>query len=319
MSRASQIGLIWIFIYVVNVINSFDIDKINAFDAILREHLNTSLRSDMDHCNLGIEERYSCLIGHSMLSREGEFYKMLSLKSNSENLVMLSFADFAYVELAINLHESLQALHITNFLFICADEKALKILRRRGIASFLYHHPQMNSNDASVLLSDDFSLKTSIKIKIITAAIMMGFQVLFTDADVVFLRNPTHHLTSFKNADLVIQNDTTNGLNSGFLLVRPTYSGVTLMLRTLDIVMTRLIIDQHALNLVIKEMVYTKSLDMVVLDSQQFPCGKVYFEDENRMFLEDRGKKDVAYIVHNNFLFTKVMMTVKYNPRSGLD
>ena len=314
MLRASQIGLIWIFIYVVNVINSFDIDKINAFDAILREHLNTSLRSDMDHCNLGIEERYSCLIGHSMLSREGEFYKMLSLKSNSENLVMLSFADFAYVELAINLHESLQALYITNFLFICADEKALKILRRRGIASFLYHHPQMNSNDASVLLSDDFSLKTSIKIKIITAAIMMGFQVLFTDADVVFLRNPTHHLTSFKNADLVIQNDTTNGLNSGFLLVRPTYSGVTLMLRTLDIVMTRLIIDQNALNFVIKEMLVTKSLAMVVLDSQQFPCGKVYFEDEKRMFLEDRGKKDVAYIVHNNFLFTKVMMTVKYNP-----
>ena len=314
MLRASQIGLIWIFIYVVNVINSFDIDKINAFDAILREHLNTSLRSDMDHCNLGKEERYSCLIGHSMLSREGEFYKMLSLKANSEKLVILSYADFAYVELAINLHESLQALHITNFLFICTDEKALKILRRRGIASFLYQHPQVNSNDASVLLSDDFSLKTSIKIKIITAAIKMGFQVLFTDADVVFLRNPTHHLTSFNNADLVIQNDTTNGLNSGFLLVRPTYSGVSLMLRTLEIVMTRLIIDQHALNFVIKEMISTQSLAMVVLDAQQFPCGKVYFEDEKRMFLEDRCKKDVAYIVHNNFLFTKVMMTIKCNP-----
>ena len=310
MSCISQIGLIWIFIYVISVINCFDIDKINAFDAILKEHLNTTLRSDTDHCNLDKEERYSCLIGNSMLSREGEFYKMLSLKSNSENLVMLSFADFAYVELAINLHESLQALYITNFLFICADEKALKVLRRRGIASFLYQHPQMNSNDASVLLSDDFSLKTSIKIKIITAAIMMGFQVLFTDADVVFLRNPIHYLTSYNIADLIIQNDTTNGLNSGFLLVRPTYSGVTLMLRTLDIVMSRMIIDQHALNLVIKDMVSTQSLAMVVLDIQLFPCGKVYFEDEKRMFLEDRGKNDVAYIVHNNFLFTKVTMNV---------
>ena len=86
------------------------------------------------------------------------------------------------------------------------------------------------------------------------------------------------------------------------------------MLRTLEIVMTRLIIDQHALNFVIKEMISTQSLAMVVLDAQQFPCGKVYFEDEKRMFLEDRCKKDVAYIVHNNFLFTKVMMTAKYNP-----
>ena len=73
------------------------------------------------------------------------------------------------------------------------------------------------------------------------------------------------------------------------------------------------VIDQNALNLVIKEMVFTKSLAMVVLDSQQFPCGKVYFEDEKRMFLEDRGKKDVAYIVHNNFLHTKVPLNTKYS------
>ena len=310
----SQIGLIC---FVINIVNCYNIDTINTFDKILRKSLSTNvtLRSDMDHCNEKTD-RYSCLIGESMLSRNGEFHKMLVLKANSEKLVILSFADFAYVELAVNLHESLQAQHITNFLFICADKNALNILQRRGIDSVLYQHRQINSNDASILLSDDFSLKTSIKIKIITAAVKLGFQVLFTDADVIFLRNPIHHLISYNNADLVIQNDTTNGLNSGFMLVRPTYSGVTLMLRTLDIVMNRLIIDQHALNLVIKEMVSIHSLAMVVLDTQKFPCGKVYFEDEKRMFLEDRGKKDVAYIVHNNFLFTKVMMNVKNNSQS---
>ena len=125
--------------------------------------------------------------------------------------------------------------------------------------------------------------------------------------------HPIPHLTSFNNADLVIQNDTSSGLNSGFLLVRPTYSGVTLMLRTLDIVMSQLIIDQNALNLVIKEMVTTDSLAVVVIDTQQYPCGKVYFEDEKRMFVEDRSKNDVAYIVHNNFLHTKVNITHKYN------
>ena len=78
--------------------------------------------------------------------------------------------------------------------------------------------------------------------------------------------------------------------------------------------MSRKIIDQTALNRVIKKMVSANSLAMVVLDTQQFPCGKVYFEDENRMFLEDRGKNEVAYIVHNNFLFTKVTTTIIYNP-----
>ena len=73
------------------------------------------------------------------------------------------------------------------------------------------------------------------------------------------------------------------------------------------------IIDQTALNIVIKEMVSTHSLSMVVLDTQQYPCGKVYFEDEKRMFLEDRDKHDVAFIVHNNFLLTKVMKYIMYD------
>ena len=310
-----RIGLIWIVTNGINSVNCFNMDAINAMDAIFRNYLNTytPLRSDMDHCNRLKEGRYSCLIGNSMLSREGEFYKMLALRANPEKLVILSFADFAYIEFAVNLHESLQELHITNFLFVCADVKALNVLKRRGIASFLYQHPQINSNEASNFYSDEFNVKTSIKIKIITAALMMGFQVMFSDADVVFLRNPIPHLTSYTTADLVIQNDTDSGLNSGFLLVRPTYSGVTLMHRTLYIVMSRKIIDQTALNRVIKKMVSANSLAMVVLDTQQFPCGKVYFEDEKRMFLEDRSKNDVAYIVHNNFLLTKVTVYLNYS------
>ena len=305
----------------INFVTSFNTDAINAMDAIHRNYLNTytPLRSDMDHCKRLKEERYSCLIGKSMLSRGGEFYKMLVSRANAEKLVILSFTDYAYVELAINLHESLQALHITNFLFICADVKALNVLKRRGISSFLYQHPQISSNNEPSFYSDDFIVKTSIKIKIITAALMMGFQVLFTDADVVFLRNPIPHLTSYNDVDLVIQNDTDSGLNSSFLMARPTYSGITLMMHTILIVMTRMIDDQTALNRVIKKMVSANSLAMVVLDTEQFPCGRVYFEDEKRMFLEDRSKNDVAYIVHINFLHTKVTLNIKYSILSVLD
>ena len=288
---------------------------LNDVDAMLRKDLNTStiLRGDMDHCKRSKEDKYSCWIGQPILSRDGEFYKILSATATSNKLVILSFVDFSYLDLAVNLHESFKALHISNFLFICADEKSLKVLQRRSIAAFLYQHPQINSDESPKFHSDDFKLKASIKIKIITAALMMGFQVMFTDADVVFLRNPIPHLLSYDNADIVIQNDTDSGLNSGFLLVRPTYSGVKLMHRTLNIVMTRMIIDQAALIRVIKKMVYANSLAMVVLDTQQFPCGKVYFEDEKRMFLEDRSKEDVAYIVHNNFLHTKVPLNTKYS------
>ena len=110
-----RIGLIWIVTNGINSVNCFNMDAINAMDEIFRNDLNTytPLRSDMDHCNRLKEGRYSCLIGNSMLSREGEFYKMLVLRANPEKLVILSFADFAYIEFAVNLHESLQELQIT--------------------------------------------------------------------------------------------------------------------------------------------------------------------------------------------------------------
>ena len=85
------------------------------------------------------------------------------------------------------------------------------------------------------------------------------------------------------------------------------------MLRVLDIVMQWIIIDQVALNLVIEEMLAAKILDIVILDPQKFPNGKVYFEDKKRMFLEDRKQKDVACIVHNNFLHTKVGICIRDN------
>ena len=273
----------------------------------------TTTRTDTNHCNQVMEDTYSCWIGKSMLSRQNEFYKMLKSKATTSNLVILSFVDHSYVDMAVNLHESFKALRISNFIFICADEKAFQILKRRGISAFLYQHSEMNSDESPEYYSDAFILKVSIKIKILTAAIMHGFHVLFTDADVVFLRDPIPYLASFNNADLVIQNDTISGLNSGFLLVRPTYAGVTLMVRTLEIVMTRIVFDQDALNLVIDEMMASNSIAMVVLDIRKFPCGKVYFEDEKRMFLEDRFQDDVAYIVHNNFLQTKVYIFIKYN------
>ena len=277
-------------------------------DAISKIYLDTILskRDDVNHCSDNKEEKYTCWLGPTMTSRQQEFYKMLNLRASPGKLVILSYVDFAYVEMAVNLHESFRALQIKNFLFICADEKALKILRRRGIASVLYHHPEINSDEAPQFYSGAFCIKTSIKIKIITAAIMHGFQVLFTDVDVVFLRDPIPYLDSNKRADLLIQKDSDYDLNSGFLLVRPTYFGVTLMLRTLDIVMQWIIVDQVALNLVIEEMLAAKILDVVILDPQKFPNGKVYFEDKRRMFLEDRKQKDVAYVVHNNCLQTKV-------------
>ena len=103
-----------------------------------------------------------------------------------------------------------------------------------------------------------------------------------------------------------MQDDGVSGLNSGFMLVNPTYASVRLMQNTLDIVMTKIIIDQQALNFVINHMVTSKSLKVIKLNKYMFPNGEVYFEYGKHMFVGDQNWDQKPLIIHNNWIFTKV-------------
>ena len=165
--------------------------------------------------------------------------------------------------MAINLHETFRTTAITNFVFVCTDKNACNALSRRGIKPFFYAD-QILSKQASNFGSDQFAKKTGIKMKILSAAIMLGFRTLLTDVDVVFLRDPIPYLP--KDVDVAMQDDGVSGLNSGFMLVNPTYASVRMMQKTLDIVMTKIIIDQQALNFVINQMVISESLKVIKLN-----------------------------------------------------
>ena len=274
---------------------------------------------DVEYCHASKKNRYSCWIGDGMLSREGSFYKQLQSKADSKNVIMLAFVDFAFIEMAINLYEySLKKFGIKNYIFVCSDQDAYEALRRRGINAFLYSHT-IDSKTPSAFGSNEFKLKVRIKHKVLAASVMLGFKTLLTDVDVVFFANPIPRLANRHN-DLVIQDDmqtilfktgqnvsSWNVLNSGFLMVSPTYAGVDMLQRILTLVMTLRIHHQPALNWVVKEMLSTNSLDMARLNNKEFPCGKEYFENKQRMFFGDQdgqGKKPI--IVHNNHYYTKL-------------
>ena len=279
----------------------------------------TQNAEDVDNCHESTKSQYSCWIGDGMLSREGSFYKQLKSKADSKNVIMLAFVDFAFIEMAINLYEySLKKLNIKNYIFVCSDQDAYKALQRRGINAFLYPHI-IDSNIPAVFGSDEFKLKVRIKHKVLTAAVMLGFKTLLTDVDVVFFTNPIPRLANRHN-DLVIQDDMQaisfktgpnvtpwNVLNSGFLMVSPTYAGVDMLQRILTLVMTLRIHHQPALNWVVREMLSTDSLDMIRLNIQEFPCGKEYFENKQRMFFGDQhSQNNKPVVVHNNHYYTKL-------------
>jgi hypothetical protein len=251
----------------------------------------------------------SCWIGPEILSLQGEYYKAIKSKANADNLIILAFVDFSFVELAINLYEfSFRRLNIKNFLFVCSDEKCFKLLNRRGINCFLYKH-DTNFAKPSDYGTAEFSIKVRIKMEIVTAAVMLGFIVFQTDVDVVFLKDPIPKLTS--DVDLLIQDDI-HELNSGFFVLRPTYSGVMLAQRALENIVLGGMRNQIAVNKAVIKMVKGNSLSMRILDRQQFPCGKVYFEWGKKMFSGDGNSDNDAYIVHNNWIYTKAAKIYRF-------
>ena len=144
----------------------------------------------IEYCHASKKSNISCWIGDSMLSMEGSFYKELRAKADSNNVIMLAFVDFSFIEMAINLHEySLKRFGIRNYLIVCSDQGAYEVWERRGINVFLYLH-KIDYNSPSLFGTTEFNLKVRIKHKVLTAAVMLGFKTLLTDVDVVFFVNP---------------------------------------------------------------------------------------------------------------------------------
>jgi len=92
--------------------------------------------------------------------------------------------------MALNLYESsLRPNGINNFLFVGAGRRACEILSNASLPCYHYTEDE-DTEVASIYQSPQFIRKMNIRTDMILDALSVGFTVLHTDLDVVFLRNP---------------------------------------------------------------------------------------------------------------------------------
>lgn len=252
------------------------------------------------------DEQIECWIGTSNLRENGEFYKKLKTKADKNNAVFLASVDNSFVDMAVNMYEtSFRKYNITNFLYVCSDVKAVDLLKVHGIDCFLYEQPTDNDH-AKEYGSKAFILKMRVKMKMVTAALILGFTTVLTDLDVVFFKDPLPEMMRSK-ADITMMNDVMMD-NCGFYIAHPTKGGVELHKKTLRMCMTNIIADQDAIASVMRDMRKQKELMKANFDKEKFACGLVYFENGKRMFSADNpcssDKCDVS-VVHNNWIIGK--------------
>ncbi|KAJ3709141.1 hypothetical protein LUZ61_012846 [Rhynchospora tenuis] len=98
----------------------------------------------------------------------------------------------------------------------------------------------MNFTSEKVFMSNDYINLVWIKVKLQKRILELGYNFLFTDVDILWLRNPFRHITVY--ADLTTSSDVffgdpdniNNFPNTGFIYVKPTQKAIEMMNYWLD-------------------------------------------------------------------------------------
>ena len=236
-----------------------------------------------------------------MRTRSQMYFEALKGRANEKGLVILVSTDYGVIDMAVNLYiTSFKRLNISNYLFVSSDSQASRTLKEKDIAHFTYHSDGKDGKTVSNYGTAAFRKKTHIKTEIILEALKLGFTVLITDVDIVFIENPLPHLDC-SDCDIQIQNDEVES-NSGFYLARPTTACITLHRTALNMaVKSSWLSNQKTIDRTMEQMVRQGMIKRKILSLQQFPNGRIYFETGHRMFADNYPCKS-CLIVHNNWI-----------------
>lgn len=176
-----------------------------------------------------------------------------------------------------------------------------------GMNMKLFHCYIVSSDkEAAKYNTTEFKKLTTRKLEVILAN--MRDTTLWVDNDIVFFENCLNDVLKY-NGTFVMQDDIW-GYCTGFFLVRPSMLGKILIqkcIRQLIANSESIENDQHVFNKLCKK---TAIISFTKLPLDEYPNGKVYFED---------NKKASAKILHNNYLQTTAEKVQKFKDNNLWD
>jgi hypothetical protein len=214
-----------------------------------------------------------------------------------DNTVIMVFANFGYMDMLLNTLDTIQKScpnhEVSVFVLDSSTQEALDGM---GIESYLFksrfHPPEQDLN----IWSNQWKNVVLNKLEILQSVLRLGHRVLYTDIDIVWLKNPFPFIRDFlsEECDLLIQTEQ-DMMCSGFLYAKPCRGTIELFdTRKEDIHLfptqkdSR--VDQPLLDRRIK---MSKGLRYCVFPVDLFPVGHEWYR--NWKILQHK-----AYIVHFN-------------------
>lgn len=171
------------------------------------------------------------------------------------------------------------------------------------------HHPLFLLNISEYLNgygnfgTDIYYKITNLKTLLVLETLKEGFSVLFTDLDVIILKDPFPYFTCLK-CDIHMQMDRVQ-FNTGFMYIKPTKPSIEFFSEMWSNfkISKRKSHDQGFFNelLEIRKLKHQSHLIKIKkLPVKYFMCGTYYFNEDNRQFGVP-GPEDTV-VIHNNYI-----------------
>ena len=225
-----------------------------------------------------------------------EFKNMLTLKALN-NIIIITLVDISFAEMGLNLYlTSFVKFNISNYIFVCLCENTAAFLNSKGITAISLWNDASSTNPSN-FGTESFGQKAIKKVIVSGLALSLGYHVLFTDVDIVFLKDPLPYLTC-DTCDVIFQVETPTGIiNSGFYLAFSTLKAINLHFTIIERRNCWKFRQQPCFIAILKEL----NVSIKLLPYQLFPSGKVFFDNGKRMFSTDNPCKECV-LVHNNWI-----------------
>jgi len=155
------------------------------------------------------------------------------------NTIILSALNYGYRSIMMNWVCNMRHLGVTNFVIAALDARLYKYAYKRGVPVY-YETTIFEGLDTKLIAdadygSDQFKQLTKMKSRVVLRLLKAGFDVVWTDCDIVWFRNPLAFMHA-SPGDLNIQtnapdNEPMNGrrrINSGFYLAHSNPATIAL-------------------------------------------------------------------------------------------
>ncbi|MED6209157.1 hypothetical protein PIB30_052075 [Stylosanthes scabra] len=131
--------------------------------------------------------------------------KELVQKRVKDNVIIVTFGNYAFMDFILTWVKQLTDLEVTNFLVGAMDTKLLEALYLKGVPVF-----DMGSHMSTVDVgwgSPTFHKMGREKVILIDSILPFGYELLMCDTDMVWLKNPLPYLARYPEADVLTSSD----------------------------------------------------------------------------------------------------------------